>query len=165
LVCESHKEIASIINKYKIPNEKINVYNIDFHDDCFHTDEKEIHCGNWARILVNKKMIDNLFWIKRHDSECTGSDIIEYIYNSIQELFDNPKTLNDGIDYIFICRSGMWSPPHLDDEFVRMVYGISELMDIDAPPGMREMVYRWTPDIQDKIDLLTDQIQKNVKQK
>ena len=164
LVCESHKNIVSVIDKSKKLNEKINVYNIDFHDDCFCTNETEIHCGNWGRMLLKKKMIDNLSWIKRDDSECNGSDIIENIYNSVQELYDNPKTLNDRIDYIFICRSGMWSPPHLDDKFVSMVYGIADLMDITEPDGVGEIIHRWNKNIQDQIYKLADQIQKNIKE-
>ena len=163
LISESHKEIASLINKNKNSNEKINVYNIDFHDDCFSSSETEIHCGNWARILVNEKIIDNISWIKRHDSEYIGSDIIHNIYNSIQELYNNPRTLSAGIDHIFICRSGMWSPPHLDDEFVRLAYGIAELMDIDEPNGASEIYHRWNNYFKNNINNLSEQIQRNIK--
>jgi len=153
---ESHKDIAEICHDISMTNKNINVYNIDFHDDCYDSGHSEINCGNWAKLLINRNIINSVSWVKRSDSQCENSEIIGQVYGSIHDLYYNP-TIKEGIDYIFICRSGMWTPPHLDDEFVKLVYTIAGFLDVDEPAGVRNINYRWTSKMQNEIINLANQ--------
>ena len=172
-VAESHKEISDILLECKKADEDIYLYNVDFHHDCFNTSkeeiahgdwikivinetgDKEIHCGNWLRHFRNIGIINEATWIKRNDSEEPPAGIIDRILSDVKQL-DN--YLADGIDYIFFCRSGMWTPPHLDNEFVSAVYALADLIGFQDPVGIDEMYYRWTDTFQKEIKKLKESL-------
>jgi hypothetical protein len=96
----------------------VRVFNIDFHHDMYQyrKPNEKVNCGNWAEILqeeLSEKFDYN--WIKREDSEefsLLGQ--VEYNESSLEDL---PKVNFDGI---YLCKSGAWSPPHLDDAFIEL---------------------------------------------
>lgn len=117
LVADSHKEIQQLINT--IPEStKLEVYNIDFHHDMYHyfSSGEEINCGNWARKLVYEK--DNKYiWIKREDSDTRT------IFGEVEcKIKSYLRVALKGIkfDYVFLCKSPEWTPPHLDLDYEYM---------------------------------------------
>ncbi len=116
-VDDSHMMIVPFLENV-LGNDKINIYNIDFHGDVF-SDAKsigDVNCGNWLSYLVSKGMVKKSVWVRSKDSDIGDSESkIDVITEDIKVL-DKVK-----FDAIFICKSSGWSPPHLDDYFIRLV--------------------------------------------
>lgn len=156
-VHESHKEIIDVISCDLSAFDGINVFNIGFNHDCnTNVNLAGINCGNWAQILLNESKIAQLYWVKREDSD-DEIDLIKRVYNNVQELHDNPETLAEGIDYIFLCRSGMRTLPHLDKNFNKMATHLAALTGVQNPNGLSEIDSRWTQRKQDEIHYLIGQ--------
>lgn len=115
LVTISHRWIYDFVMQRTKSKEKFEVYNVDFHHDMYHLrgSEDEVNCGNWVNRLLEKRPNMQYFWIKREDSDTDvlGGEKAPCEFNSIEEI----KDLD--FDYVFICRSDCWSPPHLDTYF------------------------------------------------
>lgn len=117
LVNESHKEIYMLIQAFK--NEApLEVYNIDFHHDMYHyriPNGDRVNCSNWARIMLEEYPNANYKWIRREDSE---------IYTLFGEVECEHTTKLEGlydIDFIFICESPEWTPPHLHNKYLDLI--------------------------------------------
>jgi hypothetical protein len=158
-VHESHKDIAEIFKQGRFADGSHDIINIDYHHDCFDTsDDGNIDCGNWGKLLSEQGKIDKLFWVGRNDSDDYESDIITERCCGIQELLDSPALMN-GIDHIFICRSGVWSPPHLDEDFILMVLRIKNMLGRNGNiRGIYKLIQHWDSQIMENIDMLTNQI-------
>lgn len=120
-VTESHVEIYEFIHllqkKYKFS--EINLYNIDFHHDVFSQNKDKVDCGNWLN-FIKQEFSGDYSWI----SCPTSSD-----YGGAERLkrvgIESIKNMD--FDAIFICRSPLWSPPHLDKHFIDSFGFIKEL--------------------------------------
>lgn len=111
---DTHKDIYEIIRK--IPrNLQIYIVNIDFHHDYYHfyRDGDKYNCGNWLRRLVEERPSTKVKWIRRSDSQLFS---LEGLF-PFEHTTDIKSIFNDKFDYIFICRSPEWSPPHLSNKF------------------------------------------------
>ena len=162
-VYESHKNIADIFKIDEFICDNHDVINIDYHHDCFNTsDDSNVNCGNWGKLLLEQGKIKNLYWVKREDSDDDNIAFIKKIYCGIQELFnDNDSHIfEDGIDHIFICRSAVWTPPHLDDKFIQMVLKIKHLLDKGNIKGLYDLIRRWDEQAIENIDTLTDEFRQ-----
>ena len=115
LVTVSHRWIYDFILQRTGKYDEFEVYNVDFHHDmyCYKTEDQEVNCGNWVNCLQDSRPKMQYYWVKREDSEDTiiGGDKVSCSVKSFEEL------LNLDFDYVFICRSDCWSPPHLDSFF------------------------------------------------
>lgn len=114
-VCDSHKWAYPLIMRTlrERGGNRVNLLNIDFHHDC-REDIRELDCGNWLSILMGGYK-GNYRWLGRKDSYRLGKPKqLEFLseYASCR-IADTPW------DVLFICRSDMWSPPHLDNEFTK----------------------------------------------
>lgn len=113
-VAISHKWIYDFVMQRIDKDEEFEVYNIDFHHDmyCYKTNGEEVNCGNWVNCLLEKRPNMKYYWVKREDSDSRviGGEV-DCKTKPIEEL----KDLD--FDYVFICRSDCWSPPHLDNYF------------------------------------------------
>lgn len=113
-VADSHKHAYDFIRQFcNQPMRKASVVNIDFHHDTFPVDSKKVHCGNWLKVLLNQRKVQGAYWVKRPDSNTEGQD-------SRVKIMELAEVLQGQYDLIFICRSGWWSPPHLDSYFIEM---------------------------------------------
>lgn len=126
LVMDSHKHIFNFIMENTEPDEFFEVYNIDFHHDLYNfttSDGSRVNCGNWATELLKERPNVHFVWVKRDDSdlESEGKKVqVELMTFAIfQMMFHNG--INKWFDYLFLCRSSVWSPPHLDRKFVTLV--------------------------------------------
>lgn len=113
---ESHKWLYDLVCCHQIAD-KSHIFNIDFHHDMFcmpHTDSR-VDCGNWGRVLKEENPNFKLTWIADNDSQredITGEQVDCYEIWDFEDLMQNLDPAD--VDVIFMCRSNMWSPPHLD---------------------------------------------------
>ena len=114
MFADSHAEIYSTIyNRRRNKRTKFNVYNIDHHSDCYDIGD-DVNCGNWVNHLDKEGVISKYVWIKGDSNEELGEDTL----TCETKVTDDLSVLkHKGWDVIFICRSSIWSPPHLDVEF------------------------------------------------
>lgn len=115
IIGESHSDIVKVFNKTRL-TELISVVNIDFHHDNYIYGGDTLTCGNWVRFLMNDRPDTDFLWVRREDSEL----------KSLSGPFPYPETtdisccLKDGYDYVFLCFSPEWTPPHLRDYFIEL---------------------------------------------
>lgn len=121
LIADSHKEIKQLIDQ--VPkNTPLEVYNIDFHHDMYHyfTSGDECNCGNWARkLLIEDRFYNSDYtWIKRQDSDVMtlGGEVPCRKKTYLKTALRGIK-----FDYVFICKSPEWTPPHLDTKYEYML--------------------------------------------
>ena len=124
-VADSHKWMYEFVIQNTEPNEEFEVYNIDFHHDLynFRTKGGEVNCGNWATLLLRDRPKMKYKWVKCDTSDLTaGEDEVVKCEKMTMEIFNmlfpHPA---ESFKYLFICRSSVWSPPHLDYKFIRAV--------------------------------------------
>lgn len=134
LVTDSHKHIFDFIMENTKPDEFFEVYNIDFHHDLYDfktSDEARVNCGNWATELLKERPGMHYVWVKREDSDVevrgkvVSKDIVDFMtFATFQMNF--LKGIEKEFQYLFLCRSAIWSPPHLDKKFVRAVKALTK---------------------------------------
>lgn len=116
----SHRWIYDFVMQRTDPNEEFELYNIDFHHDmyCYKVAGQDVNCGNWVNCLSEQRPNMKYHWVKREDSddEVIGGDKVTCPTHGIEDIEDLD------FDYLFICRSDCWSPPHLD-KFFALLWG------------------------------------------
>lgn len=129
LVTISHKWAYDFIKQRTRSSETFEVYNVDFHHDMYHyrLSSDEVNCGNWVNKLLDIRPNMKYHWIKREDSDenSIGDVPVACDINTMQEI----KDLD--FDYIFICRSDCWSPPHLDNYFETLWVFLRKFMPVE----------------------------------
>lgn len=130
LVTVSHKWIYDFIMQRTKGKEQFEVYNVDFHHDMYNlqSSDEEVNCGNWVNRLLEKRPNMKYFWIKREDSETEvlGGKKVPCKFKKLKDIEDLP------FDYVFICRSDCWSPPHLDNHFERLWLKPRQYMPVEV---------------------------------
>lgn len=123
VVYDSHKFCFDEVMNRVQENQPIEIINVDFHHDMYGNNLlEEVDCGNWVNCLFEGlyrrcQETDKYYWVAREDSD-VYSEYKEYLQmTSVKELssFDDFEC-----DLLFICRSSVWSPPHLDDKFTKL---------------------------------------------
>lgn len=107
-IADSHKDLYSLLIEPSV------VVNYDAHHDFGYEDHGDVGCDNWARIAKERGLITEY----------------HLIYPVWRKLETETDTLNPGItsvryspptpskyDFIFVCRSGAWTPPWHDKLF------------------------------------------------
>lgn len=130
LFADSHADIYDFIHEHLKKNDKIRVYNLDHHSDCYNIGD-DINCGNWANKLADERTMTRYTWIR--------GDHDEDISNSLKcktTVTDDITVIEDiGWDMIFVCRSSIWSPPHLDKDFNRFYERMDMFMNLGFNPN------------------------------
>ena len=114
-VRDSHKEAYPFIVSKRKHLEGVEIYNIDFHHDVY-SFNRGVDCGNWA--LRCSEMGAKVFWLGREDSDCSA---LENNMNVLKRVSEE-DILKQEFTHIFLCRSSMWSPPHLDTYFIELIH-------------------------------------------
>lgn len=118
-VADSHKAIQDVFKSIPFTT-PLDVYNIDFHHDMyyFYTGDDNYNCSTWARRLLEERACVNYTWIRRKDSDTRvlGGEVECNHTTRLREAL----TFFDA-DYVFICMSPEWTPPHLKSKFDEMV--------------------------------------------
>ena len=113
-VYNSHRDIKRVLDLLK--DEQLEVVNIDFHHDYYISSGNTLDCANWVRHLMTNKPDTKFKWIRREDSEV----------ESLEGEFPYPHTtefkLEGEFDYIFLCFSPEWTPPHLMPYFKLLMW-------------------------------------------
>jgi len=144
IVSDSHKYAYDVMFGCDL------VINFDAHHDCFdvpkpcdvkalsnsYFDEKTLNkvrmgCGNWGGFLLRSDDKLKFIWVNpntygKFPFPREFDDRIEVCGNeNIIGKFEDLISLNMGhkitINSLHICRSGAWSPPWLDDKFIKFV--------------------------------------------
>lgn len=121
LVTNSHKHIYDFIktnveqmNDTDLTSH-LNITNVDMHHDMF-DDSNDIHCGNWLAHLSDEYPT-KITWIANKIS----NDIFTKNFHNkdmVTIIKDDLSYINtENIDMLFVCRSDVWFPPHLDENF------------------------------------------------
>lgn len=128
-VVDSHKHLYDVVLKQltELGKDSIQLVNIDFHHDVYDLGGNEIDCGNWLRYVARDFYHpDNDFlWIGQEDSEREALDVFNRSSKTTVRFssdLDSASIADTKWDVVYICRSDMWSPPHLDDSFVNTLY-------------------------------------------
>lgn len=121
MIANSHVHIHDFILQHAKPGQELRILNLDFHHDAYHT-EQELNCGNW--VLKLKDRIDNPVvyqWVTSDNgwnaSEGTIPSFVQgaYRFKTFKDYLSWNKEYKP--DLIFLCRSDVWVPPHLDGYF------------------------------------------------
>ena len=116
LISDSHRKIKKLFGEIK-PNEDLDLVHIDFHHDMYITGGDKLDCGNWLRFLIDIKPNANITWIRREDSD-TDSLFGEFPYHHTTDI----SKVQGEFDFIFICFSSPWTPPHLYNDFLEIPF-------------------------------------------
>ena len=117
MVVNSHQHIYDFITDNVDTNTEINLVNIDFHHDLYRQG-KELDCGNWLKYIMRKyPKTSQYIWIHRDISDMKNMMYKKRIKME-EDLYSLDKIMDkDNVDFIFVCKSYIWSPPHLDKYF------------------------------------------------
>ena len=121
IVANSHKDIANILPELN-SKDHLEVINIDFHHDNYISGGDKVDCANWVRHLMKHFPDTKFTWSKRHDSETTSLEG-EFPYHSTTDF-----VIEGEFDYIFICFSPEWTPPHLYPKFKELCQSVTHLV-------------------------------------
>ena len=127
VISDSHKSIYKYLEEQRQSKLPTEIYNIDFHHDAYDFGNEEVDCGNWFKKFIDSKnahVLDKFMWVRREDSELSGEEMIDD--NSSIGI---PRDLYGTFQLVFLCRSGCWSPPHLDDKFLSLCRFLCKLHD------------------------------------
>lgn len=117
IFADSHRDIYEFVKENCDNDESLEVINIDHHSDCYNLGE-EVNCGNWANHLAREGYLDKFVWIHGNGEETLKDDVLGNVVDVSMSTLDYLDELDsEGLDLIFICRSSIWSPPHLDVRF------------------------------------------------
>ena len=124
-IAESHeKAYPFFANGGKVQHLLIH---FDAHHDLY--SKGDLNCGNWIYHIVKKyPNLKVLFvypkWAKEEHLSTAEEDINKDILKEVDIKYITYKelpVLNQCIDKIFVCRSGVWVPPHFDPMFEMMI--------------------------------------------
>ena len=122
MITNSHVHINQLLEMLKDRADGFNIYNLDMHHDMFDTEiengeivcKGKLSCGNWAS-YAKKNFNSKIIWIKN-----LLSDTLFPLDLPDEQTLD--ISILDGVkfDAVFLCRSDIWLPPHLDAHFNRL---------------------------------------------
>lgn len=118
---DNHKNIIKTIKN--LPNNlQLRIVNIDFHHDYYHyySGGDDLNCGNWLRRLIEERPDTLVKWIRREDSQIYSLDG-EFPFEHTSDI---ESILDEKFDYVFMCRSPEWSPPHLSNKFEELAHSV-----------------------------------------
>ena len=126
-VADSHRWAFNFIMDNTESDEEFEVYNIDFHHDLYNftTRDGEVNCGNWATMLQKYRPNMKYKWVKCDTSDVMSGEEKVHVEMMTMTIFRMLfRDVSEEFQYLFMCRSAVWSPPHLDKKFVRAVKAI-----------------------------------------
>lgn len=119
MIASSHLAIYDWIHSKISVGEKFTLHNVDMHHDLFNNN-KQVDCGNWVSHIFKdygRKNVSFRWVVNPITLDMYGFDLDEKsklemnISTSLRDL------INRQYQYIFLCRSDSWLPPHLDRAF------------------------------------------------
>lgn len=115
-IVDSHRHLGEFLLEAeiakKIDEDGLTIVNIDHHSDLYNIGD-ELNCGNWLNRVMDRFPDTEVKWIANDDSDLDEFDKDKYhitISTSIEDA-------EGEYDFIYLCRSRVWSCPHLDKDF------------------------------------------------
>lgn len=125
VIADSHKDIYVYLKELRRSRIPVELYNIDFHHDVYDLQSANVDCGNWLRMFAREgDDRDIITWVRREDSDLSGNETLDGC-----SIVGIPQSITAPLQLVFLCRSGVWSPPHLDKEFLSICRFINKLSD------------------------------------
>lgn len=124
-VLDSHKHLGEFLlseDMEKATSSSLEVVNIDHHSDLYDKGEA-INCGNWLNRVLDARPHSRLTWIRNEDSEV---EALADSYKDRVEITTDLEAASGSFDVIYLCRSSIWSAPHLDKEFSALARFLSK---------------------------------------
>jgi hypothetical protein len=172
MVAKSHSKIYNMISDVANTLKKeydeefidLNLVNIDFHHDCYFFPNKDlsnyynkpsidVDCGNWVWNLAPMFYGFNYTWVHHNENDVERNDfdnMANYWKDDPVVSFNEYESISDVADFkpdiVFICRSDMWSPPHLDYDFIDMVDTIRFMKNEDDSDKFCEEIEKYVLD-------------------
>ena len=159
VIADSHKDIYQYLKEFRKTKLPMELYNIDFHHDVYDFQEDAVDCGNWLRMLMrdgNSHEQDKFTWVRREDSDLSR-------YESINDgsVVGIPSDIQmTPFQLVFLCRSGVWSPPHLDKEFLSLCRFINKLNNKTAVIDTKVTRSRYNRQFKDNAEQYADTVKK-----
>lgn len=121
MIANSHVHIYDFILSNAKPGQELRILNLDYHHDAYHT-EQELNCGNWVLKLKDRTANPVIYqWVTSENGWNSAEGSIPrfvreaYRFKTFGEYLSWNKEYKP--DLIFLCRSDVWVPPHLDGYF------------------------------------------------
>ena len=112
-VLDSHKHLGDFLLQESLEESvrELEIVNVDHHSDMFDSGDT-LNCGNWLTHIKEKLPDTKITWIRNTDSRT--DEVAKY--DDIV-VTDSIEKCSEAFDIIYLCRSSLWSCPHLDKEF------------------------------------------------
>lgn len=174
MTTNSHQHLYNLM--FDDYNDKaFDMLHIDYHSDSYGLKDG-VDCGNWVDWIAKKWKKDQprlyrmsrITWLGREDSEYNCKDIKDdRFFKAVQR---NNQPMGDQIndyfhgkmpDVIFICKSGPWTPPHLDDYFDELI-SIGHMFNMRGVKTLfsNDVENRWTEEYQEALIQHREQMQQ-----
>lgn len=124
MITLSHVSVYDFIASVMKEGEVLKLTNLDMHHDMFNNN-KEVDCGNWVSHITEQYPTE-LKWVVNPISESlyglNDNRFKPLLLHSVADLKSSQY------DYVFLCRSDQWLPPHLDKDFTDLSRFIKDTM-------------------------------------
>jgi hypothetical protein len=138
-ISESHKDSYYFFKERLryCKNEEVNLLHIDHHSDTrgWFNDSfiERIDCGNWLAHFM-RSYHGTFRWLCNTDSDVGGCP------NNLERFteIENARISETDWDVVHICRSDLWSPPHLDTQFTSLFKSYAEDFGATVEDGIWE---------------------------
>ena len=115
-VAESHAYILPMLENLEFDL----LINLDAHHD-FYAEAPPVDCSNWGTHLWDTRPNSKFVWVEprwRAEDERHGNHVRPVTTTRWEEL---RRLRSASLVALFACRSGCWTPPHLDEQFNEMM--------------------------------------------
>ena len=152
-ISDSHLVGAEICRDHRINKVVI----VDQHHDLWpwHTDDPNVHCGNWLTAAIAMFGIQEVVWYAPEFSHCIPEEGEDFCGEWLEEhgttlsikSMEEFEALQHEPTVVHVCRSSCWTPPWLDHKFREFVsplqpFTVSDLggddwNPLDIRPGLQ----------------------------
>jgi hypothetical protein len=132
-----------------------NVVLVDAHHDCWKEGGKNVYCHNWLRLWLEKNKKNRATWVC--PEWAAGNFTLPADMDRVTVVHEMPDVSKMNVRDVHICRSGCWTAPWLDKQFIEFVEdrgGWEVPLQVDAWNPLKE---RWS---QKDFQEMRDQQQK-----
>jgi hypothetical protein len=136
-VSDSHLFIQ---NTHRFPYAR-EIWLFDQHHDCWQLNGDTIGCHNWLTAFLKESDRNTAIWIKPPETEITDEEIDKSIRKQVtimayaDFMSAPPIGKKDFIAFVHACRSGCWTPPWFDKDFLKFLRGPNlELEEVQHMP-------------------------------
>ncbi len=130
-VSRNHQEMYSLVMNNTQPNDEFEVINFDFHHDLYcYSVGNSVNCSNWVSKLMSERPHMRYTWVRNTDSQMSSLGIesvaeLDRVQTMTFDTFTRAYKEAGPVELVHLCRSDVWSPPHLDHHFKTLALALS----------------------------------------